>query len=120
MKLTAVMAASPRDAAVRSLDQNRVPQVEERASHSVSPDPPAGAGGRFAAASDEAMTEDRGFELYWPVDDVEAAFHDLSQRAEICMPLKKLPFGTVFGIEDPGGQSQFLIEFSKNRSSVMR
>lgn len=78
------------------------------------------AGGRFAVACDESMTSERGLELYWPVDDLEAASHEVSLKAEICMPLKTLPFGKVLGIKDPAGRSQFLIEFSSNRPSVER
>jgi hypothetical protein len=33
------------------------------------------------------------------------------------MPLKPMPFGKVFGIQDPSGQPQYLIEFAKVRPS---
>ena len=78
------------------------------------------AGSRFAIASDESMRGDRGLELYWPVDDAEAAFTELSQRTVISLPLKQLSFGKVFGIKDPSGQPQFIIEFAKSRPSVKR
>ena len=71
----------------------------------------------FAFASDEAMSGTRLPEVYWLVDDAEAAFKDLSQKAEVSLPLKQMPFGKVFGIKDPSGQPQYLIEFAKNRPS---
>ena len=71
----------------------------------------------FAIASDESMSGSRDPEVYWTVDDAEAAFKDLSQKGEISMPLKQLPFGKVFGIKDTSGQPQYMIEFAKDRPS---
>jgi predicted enzyme related to lactoylglutathione lyase len=71
----------------------------------------------FAIASDESMTGNRDPEVYWLVDDAEAALKELSQKAEISLPLKQMPFGKVFGIKDPTGQPQFLVEFAKDRPS---
>src|SRR5512143_1152532 len=56
---------------------------------------------RFAVASDESMTGSREPELYWVVEDAEAAFRELSGKAEVTMPLKQMPFGKVFAIKDP-------------------
>ena len=71
----------------------------------------------FAIASDESMTGNRDPEVYWLVDDAEAALKDLSQKAEVSLPLKQMPFGKVFGIKDPAGQPQYLVEFAKDRPS---
>jgi catechol 2,3-dioxygenase-like lactoylglutathione lyase family enzyme len=71
----------------------------------------------FAIASDESMSGTRDSEIYWLVDDAEAAFKDYSQKAEITVPLKPMPFGKVFGIKDPAGQPQYLIEFARDRPS---
>ena len=71
----------------------------------------------FAIASDESMSSTRVPEVYWVVDDAEAAFKDFSQKEEISMPLKQMPFGKVFGIKDPAGQPQYLVEFAKDRPS---
>ncbi len=71
----------------------------------------------FAIASDESLSGSRDPELYWLVDDAEAAFKDLSQKGEISLPLKQMPFGKVFGIKDPSGQTQFMLEFAKDRPS---
>jgi catechol 2,3-dioxygenase-like lactoylglutathione lyase family enzyme len=71
----------------------------------------------FAIASDEAMGSGRERELYWLVDDAEAAFAELSRRAAVTMPIKQLPFGKVFGLQGPAGQPCYLLEFAKNRPS---
>lgn len=71
----------------------------------------------FAIATDESMDGTRGLELYWLVEDAEAAFGDLSEKAEICLPLKQMPFGKVFGINDPDGQPRYLLEFAATRPS---
>lgn len=74
-------------------------------------------GARFAIASDEPLSGERGLELYWVVDDAEAAFQELSPRAEVRFPLTRKPFGSVFGLADPAGQPQYLVEFASNRPS---
>ncbi len=71
----------------------------------------------FAIASDESMGGTREPEVYWLVDDVEAVYNDLARKAEIVLPLKKMPFGTVFGIKGPGGQPFYLLEFAQDRPS---
>ena len=71
----------------------------------------------FAIASDESMSSTRDPEVYWVVEDAEAAFKEYSQKGKISMPLKQMPFGKVFGIKDPSGQPQYLIEFAKVRPS---
>ncbi|MCC6173712.1 MAG: VOC family protein [Chloroflexi bacterium] len=74
-------------------------------------------GSHFAIASDEAMSANAELELYWLVDDVEAAYRELSGKATVSRPLEHLPFGTVFGIVDPTGQPRYLIELARDRPS---
>ncbi len=71
----------------------------------------------FAIANDASMSGTRDPEVYWLVDDALAAFSDLSRQAEVVMPLKKMPFGTVFGIKDPAGRPLYLLEFARDRPS---
>ena len=71
----------------------------------------------FAIASDESMSSTRDPEVYWVVEDAEAAFKEYSQKGKISMPLKPMPFGKVFGIKDPAGQPLYLVEFAQNRPS---
>ena len=71
----------------------------------------------FAIASDASLSGTRDPEVYWLVEDAEAAFRELSPKAEVAVPLKQMPFGKVFGIKDPVGQPQYFIEFAKNRPS---
>ncbi len=71
----------------------------------------------FAIANDESLTGTREPEVYWLVEDAEAAYQELSQKAEVMIPLKQLPFGKVFAIRDPAGRPFFLLQFSQNRPS---
>jgi catechol 2,3-dioxygenase-like lactoylglutathione lyase family enzyme len=71
----------------------------------------------FAIASDESMSGTRETELYWTVDDAEAAYSELSGKAEVSLPLTQMPFGKVFGVNDPEGQARYLVELARNRPS---
>lgn len=71
----------------------------------------------FAIASDESLSGDSEPEVYWLVDDAEAAYGALAGRAEVVTPLTQKAFGKVFGIEDPTGRPCFLLELSSNRPS---
>ena len=71
----------------------------------------------FAIASDASLTGTGEPEVYWLVDDAEAAFKEFSQKAEITRPLEQMPFGKVFSIKDPAGRPLFLLEFSRQRPS---
>jgi catechol 2,3-dioxygenase-like lactoylglutathione lyase family enzyme len=71
----------------------------------------------YAIANDQSMTGTREPELYWLVDDAEAAFRDLSGTAEISVALKQMPFGKVFAIKGPGGRPRFVLELARDRPS---
>lgn len=73
----------------------------------------------FAIASDESLSGNRDPEVYWLVEDAEAAYNDLLQRAEIISPIKQMPFGKVFAIKDPADRPLYLIEFAQNRPSQL-
>jgi catechol 2,3-dioxygenase-like lactoylglutathione lyase family enzyme len=73
---------------------------------------------RFAIASDESMSGKRELEVYWLVDDAEAALEHLGKKAPIAMALRTLPFGKVFGLRDPSGQPRYVLELAKQRPSV--
>ena len=74
------------------------------------------AGANFAITSDGAMGGGEP-ELYWLVDDAETVYADLSQKAEVSLPLKQMPFGKVFGVKDPAGLPQYLVELAQDRPS---
>lgn len=79
----------------------------------------AGAGASYAIASDEPMdpaAADKA-ELWWLVDDAQAAFSEMSARAEVTQPVTQKPFGTCFGIKDPAGQVHYVLEFAQARPS---
>ena len=71
----------------------------------------------FAIASDEAMNPGREPEVYWVVPDAEAALAELGRKAAITMPLRQMPFGKVFAVNDPAGNALYLLEFAQNRPS---
>jgi catechol 2,3-dioxygenase-like lactoylglutathione lyase family enzyme len=71
----------------------------------------------FAIATDESLSGTRDLELYWLVDDADAAFAEMSRTAEISMPLRELPFGKVFGLKNPDGQPRFVLQLAAQRPS---
>jgi catechol 2,3-dioxygenase-like lactoylglutathione lyase family enzyme len=73
--------------------------------------------GTFAIVSDDSMTGNRDPELYWLVDDAEAAFRDLSQKTKVDAPLMEMPSGKVFSIKEPEGRSRYLLELARDRLS---
>lgn len=79
----------------------------------------AGNGASYAIASDDPMDPTRGGEpeLWWVVDDANAAFAAMSAGSEVAMPPRQMPFGTCFGIKDPAGQVHYLLEFARERPS---
>jgi catechol 2,3-dioxygenase-like lactoylglutathione lyase family enzyme len=72
---------------------------------------------RFAIASDESLGGRDEPEIYWLVDDADAAFRELSAKAEVSLPLKEMPFGKVFAVKDPAGRPRYLLELARNRPS---
>lgn len=71
----------------------------------------------FAIASDESMSGANEPELYWLIDDAGAAFADLSKKRQVSMPIKQMPFGKVFAVNDPAGRPRYLLEFATDRPS---
>jgi hypothetical protein len=51
------------------------------------------------------------------VEDAEGAYGLLKQKAEICLPMKQVPFGKVFGVRDLDGRPRYILEFAKDRPS---
>ena len=74
-------------------------------------------GSYFAIASDGSMDGSNDLELYWLVDDAEAAYKALAKRAEVTLPLAEKPFGKVFGLKDPAGEPRYLVELARHRPS---
>ena len=75
------------------------------------------AGANFAIAGDEPLGGQGNLELYWLVDDAEAAFREVSPKAEVSLPLRQMPFGKVFAVKDPDGQPCYLLELAPARPS---
>ncbi len=72
---------------------------------------------KFAIASDASLTGTREPEIYWLVEDIEAAFQELASNAEIAVPLKDMPFGRVFAVREPSGRPRFLLQYARQRPS---
>ena len=70
----------------------------------------------FAIASDESLGGQNEPELYWLVDDAQAALGELSAKTETT-PIREMPFGKVFTVTDPAGRPRYLLELAKNRPS---
>lgn len=70
----------------------------------------------FAIATDnpDATTP---IELYWLVDDAEAARRDLAARGATCSAIEAKPFGKLFTVKDPEGGERFVVEFAASRPS---
>ena len=73
--------------------------------------------GSFAIASDQSLSGTRDPEMYWLVDDAEAAFGELRPSADVCLPLRQMPFGKVFGVKNPAGRPCYLLELARERPS---
>jgi catechol 2,3-dioxygenase-like lactoylglutathione lyase family enzyme len=70
----------------------------------------------FALATD-ASPSGEAVELYWLVDDAEAAARELEGHTGIVLPVKQMPFGKVLRIDDPKGRPCFLLELADHRPS---
>jgi predicted enzyme related to lactoylglutathione lyase len=71
----------------------------------------------WAIASDASISGETKPETYWVVEDIAALEKSLSHRVRITHPLEARPFGQVLGIEDPAGETQYLVEFAQERPS---
>jgi catechol 2,3-dioxygenase-like lactoylglutathione lyase family enzyme len=71
----------------------------------------------FAIAGDEPLSGKGEPEVYWLVDDAEAACGEYAERTKITIPLQQKPFGKVFAVDDPDGHPQFILELARNRPS---
>jgi predicted enzyme related to lactoylglutathione lyase len=75
------------------------------------------AGVGWAIASDASMSGEKRPETYWIVEDIATLEKSLSGTVTISHPLEERPFGQVFGVTDPAGETQYLVEFAKERPS---
>jgi predicted enzyme related to lactoylglutathione lyase len=92
-------------------------EVEREAPHFVQFK--GGNGASYALADDEPLdpSQHRAIELWWQVEDADAAFREMSAHAAVTVPLKNMPFGTCFGIKDPSGQIHYVLQFAAARPS---
>jgi catechol 2,3-dioxygenase-like lactoylglutathione lyase family enzyme len=72
------------------------------------------AGAAFAVApTADSMDGSGQTELWWLVEDAEAAFADLSAKAEVSAAPRQMPFGKCFGVKDAAGQPRYFLELPK-------
>jgi catechol 2,3-dioxygenase-like lactoylglutathione lyase family enzyme len=71
----------------------------------------------FALATDERLSAGKEPELYWVVEDAEAALAEAREKTAIDPPLVTKPFGKVFGVRDPDGGTRLILELARNRPS---
>lgn len=71
----------------------------------------------LAITSDQAMDGRAQREVYWLVDDIDAAWNEISPRAEIALPVTEKAFGKVFGVRGPSGEPLYLLQYSSQRPS---
>ena len=71
----------------------------------------------FAIATDEPLGGEASQEIYWLVNDADAAYGSLAPKAEVCLPIKQVPFGKVFGVRDLDGHPRYILELARNRPS---
>jgi len=70
----------------------------------------------FAIATDNP-TATLATELYWLVDDAEAAHRDVTACGGACSSLETTPFGRLFTLRDPDGHVRFVLELAASRPS---
>ena len=70
----------------------------------------------FAIASDNPEATSP-IELYWLVDDADAAHRELTARGATCSAVDNKPFGKVFTTKDPDGGERFILQLSASRPS---
>ena len=51
------------------------------------------------------------------MEDIAALEMSLSTNVKITHPLEERSFGQVFGVVDPAGETQYLVEFATERPS---
>jgi predicted enzyme related to lactoylglutathione lyase len=75
---------------------------------------PDGSGASLALTERAATTKPtQTVELWWYVDDADAAHADLADRGvEIASPPTDMPFGRTFSIHDPAGHTLFLLQLA--------
>ncbi len=76
-----------------------------------------GGGVGWAIASDASLSGEGRPETYWIVNDIAAVEQALAGKVTVTHPLEERPFGRVLGIADPAGETQYLVEFAKERPS---
>ena len=74
---------------------------------------PVGQGATFALSSEGDGSPVQNVELWWFVDDADAAHADLvAKNVTVMQPLKDEPFGRTFAIKDPEGNTMYVMKLA--------
>ena len=74
---------------------------------------PMGQGASFALSSEGDASPVSNVELWWYVDDADAAYADLVEKdVAIAQQLKDEPFGRTFAIKDPEGNTVYVMRLA--------
>lgn len=71
----------------------------------------------FAIGNDTGLSGSGEREIFFLVDDAEAAFGELPPDVEVTLALEAQPYGKVFGVAGPGGRPIYLLELAADRPS---
>ena len=71
-------------------------------------------GAMFALQADPAATPHAGVELWWEVENADEAHAELTSKGvRVVEPLADRPFGRVFSVADPAGNTINLMQLRK-------
>ena len=74
---------------------------------------PMGQGATFALSSEGDGSPVQNVELWWFVDDADAAYAELvAKDVTVAQPLKDEPFGRTFAIKDPEGNTMYVMKLA--------
>ena len=74
---------------------------------------PMGQGATLALSSEGDGSPVQNVELWWFVDDADAAYADLvAKDVTVAQPLKDEPFGRTFAIKDPAGNTMYIMKLA--------
>lgn len=75
-------------------------------------------GATFAISEDSTVVPGGGVELWWFVDDADAACAELAERGvPIASPPADQPFGRTFSINDPAGNTLYMLQLARTPSA---
>ena len=76
---------------------------------------PMGQGATFALSQEGDGTPVQNAELWWFVDDADTTYADfVAKDVPVAQPLKDEPFGRTFAIQDPSGNTLYMMKLAQH------